>query len=179
MEKASPDPGPKLPGPVFLDAQESPPARRRGILAWLFAPIDRWLSAPGHSDPLHVTNRTLGQKLRVWAAVAAGVAAVGGTVYYIQSVHHRADTVAPQAELSPAEIAKSMLPNLDKVQLENAAIRTVDARIVHGARTELEGTVQNGSTHKINGAEITFEIADEIGSKLGSVVVQIGPLGGA
>jgi hypothetical protein len=169
---------PKLPGSIFAEPGDRPAAPRNGKMAWLLAPLDRWLSAPGSSDPLHVSNRTLGQKLLIGTAVVAAALAIGGVIYYSQAVFHRPRTDAPQAEPSPAEIAAAMLPNMDRVHFDNAPIQLSDAHIVHGARTTLEGTARNGSSRRINGAEITFDLADPEGSKLGSVVVEIGPLEG-
>src|SRR5689334_9435043 len=71
MENRSPIHMPKLPGSVFAEPGDKPDAPRNGKMAWLLGPLDRWLSAPGSSDPLHVSNRTLGQKLLIWTGVAA------------------------------------------------------------------------------------------------------------
>jgi hypothetical protein len=171
MENRSPNNIPKLPGPVFANAGETRPEPRPGGFARLFGPLDRWLSSPGHSDPLHVSNRGLGHKLLVWVAIVGAILAFVGVIYYSQSAYSRPHTAEKETPAAAAEPAAKFSPGLP-----NADVEVIVAQVVHGTQTTLEGTVRNRSSRAINGAEITFDVADINGSHLGAVLVKVGTL---
>jgi hypothetical protein len=138
--------------------------------------IDRRLNAPAAADPLYLSNRTLGQKLRVWILVAVPCLAMAVLVWFGLSGRFASEAppVAPAAAVPPAQIAARMLPNLDNLQVPgNHDLEVTDAHIVHGSTTTIEGSIRNNTSHPIYGAEVVFDVTDSRGSQLGGVSTRV------
>jgi len=147
--------------------QDSPPRKLR-----LLAPLERFLSAPTESDPLYLTNRTLGQKLTrmLWVAVPMAVV-VGGVVVAIGFFAPK--TITPAKELTPAERADKLLPDFNKdFQVEvNKDLQVLEVHFEHTGSSLLVGNLQNKTGHAIQEAVVVFDLTDAAGSQLGGVTV--------
>ena len=153
-----------------------------GGMRWL-GPLGSWinrrLNAPAAADPLYLSNRTLGQKLKVWIPLALPGLAVAVVVYLGLTGRFASEAAptSPAAVIPPAEIAARMLPNLGDLSVHtNHDLEVLDARIVHGATTTIEGTVRNNTTRLIYAAEIVFDLTDANGSQLGGVTGRVNHL---
>lgn len=156
-------------------AAQSPRMRWLGPLR---APVERFLSgglAP--SDPLYLTNRTFGQRIRFAVVIGTPCVIVASLMALALSDYFVKKTAEPKLDPSPAEraaMAAKMLPNMDNVKLDTN--RDVDVMEVHIDRTKgiaLMGTVMNNTTHEIHSAEIVFDLTDSYGSQLGGVSQQL------
>ncbi|HUK16876.1 MAG TPA: FxLYD domain-containing protein [Bryobacteraceae bacterium] len=81
-------------------------------------------------------------------------------------------------ELTPAEIAAKMLPNLDKaITLKGARdVSVVEFHIDHTAGVRIIGTVRNNAAHAFHEAEVIFDLTDQTGSQVGAVSVKLSNL---
>jgi hypothetical protein len=153
-----------------------------GGIRWL-GPLGSWinrrLNAPAAADPLYLSNRTLGQKLRVWIPAALPCLVVAVVVYLGLAgrfASQTAPTAAP-AVVPPAEVAARMLPNLGDLTVKtNHDLEVLDAHIVHGATTAIEGTVRNNTARHIDTADLVFDLTDASGSQLGGASGQVNDL---
>lgn len=139
--------------------------------------IDGKLNQAGPSDPLYLSNRTLGQKAMVWAAFAVPAALILVIVGFVVFRSHDPD--APSALIpdapSNAEIADKMLPNLNK-NLHLASQTDLDIQDVHvvsGSPSRLAGVVKNNSERQIAKAELVFDLTNKADSRLGAVSTEV------
>lgn len=139
--------------------------------------IDRKLNQAGSSDPLYLSNRTLGQKAKVWAVFAVPAVLVLAVVGFVVFRSDRAD--APPAPipdaLSNPEIAAKMLPNLNN-DLHLATQTDLDIQDVHvvsGSPPRLAGVARNKSDRNIAKAELVFDLTDKNGSRQGAVHTEV------
>ena len=83
---------------------------------------------------------------------------------------------APVRQLSAAEIAAKILPNVAgdiKVE-QNKDIEVVEAGIQRDSNSRfLAGKVRNNTTHEIAAADFVFDLTDSAGSQLGAVSATI------
>ena len=135
-------------------------------------PMERFLSGGGAADdPLYLTNRTFGQQLRFAAVVAVPVLLLCGVVLGAGAYLHVREK--PASQLTDAEIAAKMLPQVNTSDLHIASNRdldVVDASLDSGS---VEGTVRNNTNRAIDNATVIFDLADRGGSRLGAVAVRI------
>jgi hypothetical protein len=163
---------------VYMGMQPAPAAPRNRI-SRLFGPIRRPLErflagGPAPSDPLYLTNRTLGQKIRTAAAVAipclilVGLVALGAGRFI--RVREK-----PVRDLTTAELKEKVLPNLaHDVQIEtNGDLEVAEARVEHGPPVALVGSVKNNTAHAIENAQVVFDLAALNGARLGAVAATI------
>ena len=153
------------------------PSHRMKWLGSLREPIDRFISGgPAPTDPLYLTNRTWGQKLRFATVVAVPCLVVGGLMTMALSNYWLKKTPEPTAP-TPADLAKMaarMLPNMETIKLDtNKDVDVIDVHIDHSRGVALAGTVLNNTKHSIPNAEIVFDLTDESGSQLGGVSTRI------
>jgi hypothetical protein len=159
--------------------------RSRGLrwLGPLRGPVERFISGgPAPSDPFYLTNRTFGQKVRLGILIAAPCLIVAGFFGLALLQYFKKSTPPPAPELTPAEVARRTLPNVDKdIQLAvNRDVEVVEVHVDH-AGSKLTGTLKN-NTDRTVGAEVVFDLVDEAGSQVGAVVgrvEQIAPQGKA
>ncbi len=144
--------------------------QRKGWLGRLRARLDRFLAGDAQSDPLYLTHRTIGQRLRVVAVigtpclVVAGLMALALTNYFVKK------TPVPKLDMSPGELAAKMLPNMDHIKLDtNRDVDVMEVHVDHTKGAALTGTVMNNTNHEIQTAEIIFDLTDSTGSQLGGV----------
>jgi len=77
------------------------------------ARLDKWIfggAAP--TDPLYLTNRTWGQKIKTWSVIAVPVVILIGGVGFTLSSIMQPPEGKPVRYLSPAEISAKILPIL-------------------------------------------------------------------
>ena len=158
---------------------QTAPKRQLAWLGPLRGPVERLLSGgPAPTDPLYLTNRTLGRKLLSWSLIGIPcLALLAGIGVKLSSLDP--PLAKPAKELTAAEITAKLLPNMDKdFKLAPASdVQVLEARV---DGTRLVGKVKNTSTKEIAGAELVIDLADAEGSQVGAVSTVVGkipPLG--
>ena len=152
--------------------------KRMGWLGPLAAPVTRFLdggAAP--SDPFYLTNRTIGQRLRLAVVIAIPCALVVGAIALAtMGYFDAAQTVVPPAPtLTPEQVAAKMLPNIDKdLKIDsNRDIGVSDVRVERGSTVRVVGTATNNTGHSIDDVELVFDLTDVSGSRLGAVSTKV------
>lgn len=141
-------------------------------LAAIYQFFDHQLSKPSAAGPLCVSNRTKKQRLLTGMAVAGPFVAVFAGAFYIPRI--KPVTQSPQP-LSAAELAERILPDMSAVPVtSNQELRVQDFQIIRsGARVVLQGSAVNLTPHSINAAKISFALANEDGSLVGSATTEL------
>jgi hypothetical protein len=139
----------------------------------LRGPIERLLAGgPAPSDPLYLTNRTLGQKARSWSLIAIPCLLLALGIGVLLSNILAPPPPAPVRQLSPAEIAAKILPNVARdIKIEqNLDLEVLEVGIQRDPNPRLlSGKVRNNTTHEITAADFVFDLTDSAGSQLGAV----------
>ena len=152
---------------------QTAPKRQLPWLGPLRGPVERLLSGgPAPTDPLYLTNRTLGQKILSWSLVAIPCLVLFAGIGITLSSLLDPPAPAPAKELTAAEITAKLLPNMDKdFKLAPASdVQVLEARV---DGTRLVGKVKNTSTRAIAGAELVVDLTDADGSQVGAVSVVV------
>jgi hypothetical protein len=159
---------------------QTTPKRQLTWLGPLRGPVERLLSGgPAPTDPLYLTNRSLGRKLLSWSLVGIPclvlLAGIGITLSNLLSNLLDAPLAKPAKELTAAEISAKLLPNMDKdFKIAPASdVQVLEARV---DGTRLIGKVKNTSTREIAGAELVIDLADAKGSQVGAVSTVVGKI---
>ncbi len=165
--------GLKPQGGMESPAAAPKPQRLAGIRASLEAQLTKSTS----SDPLYLSNRTLGQKLKAWSILgASAVLALGGLSLALLGYFNKDSAIIrPPSGISNAEIADKILPDLSKgVHVESQHDLDVeDVHVVVGAPVHLIGVARNNTSHEIVNAELTFDLTDQTGSHQGAVTTEL------
>jgi hypothetical protein len=146
--------------------------RRIGPLRGL---LERVLLRPAPSDPLYLSNRTFDQKVKVALMIAAPCLIVVGVTALGLSHFFQAKGPGPAAEISGAELAKKLLPNMDttvKVEV-NKDVQLLDAHFEREGGMKVVGTVKNNTDRLIRTTEIVLNLTDATGSQLGAVSARV------
>jgi hypothetical protein len=154
---------------------EAAPAPADTAMGRLRQRIDKWLSGgPAPSDPLYLTNRTTAQKIKSWSVVAVPlVILVGGVALSLSNVLDPPD-VKPQKELSGAEVAAKLLPNLKDIKIElNHDIDVAEVTVDRNGGVHIVGSVKNKTAKPIASADLGCDLTDAGGTQLGAVTVHI------
>jgi len=164
---------------VFAGLKPGAQTAPKGELGWLGplrGPVERLLSGgPAPSDPLYLTNRTLGRKFLSWSLVGIPclilLAGIGITLSSLLDP----PKPKPAKELTAAEITARLLPNMDKdfKLAPPSDLKVLEARV---DGTRLVGKVKNTSTREIAGAELVVDLADAYGSQVGAVSAVVGKI---
>jgi len=148
---------------------QTAPKRELTWLGPLSGPVERLLSGgPAPTDPLYLTNRTLGQKLLSWSLIGIPclvlLAGIGITLSSLLDL----PAPKPDKELTAAEITAKLLPNMDK---DFKLAPTSDVQVLEAKvdGTRLVGKVKNTSAREIAGAELVIDLTDVDGSHVGAV----------
>jgi hypothetical protein len=142
--------------------------------------IERFISGGTPSDPLYVTNRTVGQKVRVGLLIGAPMLAIG--VFVALALNSSFDP--PASPQNPAaatvkaptgEVTAKVLPHIEKdfATEYSRDIDVVEASVGRGADHSLSGKLRNNSDHPVSVADVIFDVTDEDGSQLGGVAVRV------
>lgn len=170
---------------VFADLKPGfRPEQTPGKKKW-YTPLsqawERMLSGgAAQRDPLYLTNRTLGQKVRVWAMIAAPCLVVIGFVALSLSNNffNPPEAVAPK-EMSPEEVSRKLLPNISRdITIEtNRDADIVEVRVDHNEPLKLIGSIRNNTATHLRGVDVVFNLTDKTGSQVGAVNGHIDDLG--
>jgi hypothetical protein len=159
-------------GPV-QPAQSAIQPKHSAIGAW----FESKLSQAGPSDPLYLSNRTFGQKLKAWSIVGIPFTLViGGIGLVLFGVFDKDAPIAPPPPgLTNAQMAEKMLPDLNKdLHIETQHDLDVeDVHVVVGAPSRLVGVAKNNTDHPIPKAELVFDLTDRTGSRQGAVSTEL------
>lgn len=162
---------------VFAGIKPDKPEKRLGWLGPLAGPLNRFLDGGAANDPMYLTNRTMGQKVRLAIVVMVPCLLVVGGIGLALAGYFNHPPPPPRAApaLTPAQIAAKMLPNLDKdLKIDsNRDIEVADVHIEQGGATKVAGRARNTTDHIIQNAEIIFDLTDKDGSRLGAVSAKI------
>jgi hypothetical protein len=159
------------PGGAKASPQVAAPASFMGRLRQR---IDRWISGSGNSDPLYLTNRTTAQKVRAWIVIGIPLLILVAAVGLSLSTFLDPPKAAPVKDLTPAEVAAKLLPNLKDLKLEAGSdIEVVELRIDHNKGLHIAGSVRNKSTHPLASADISCNLTDATGTQLGGVNIHV------
>jgi hypothetical protein len=149
---------------------ETKPPRRLGPLQ---DKIELFLSGGQSSDPLYLSNRTWKQKLRLPLLVAAptlllfcALALIFTNVY--------SPKAAPPKEVSPREVMKRLLPDLENtVHLDAHPDSEVgELRVLHDGAPRVTGFLKN-KTNRLISVEIDLDFLDVNGSRVGSITERV------
>ena len=143
-------------------------------LKWLgplSGPVERLLSGSAPNDPLYLTNRSFGQKMRSWLLIGIPCLILVAGVGIALSNLLDPPEVKPTQELSAKEVAAKLLPNMDKEikVATNPDIQVVEVSVQHTSGSRLVGTVRNTSTHEVASVELILDLTDTTGSQVGGV----------
>jgi hypothetical protein len=155
---------------------QTAPKRQLAWLGPLRGPVERLLSGgPAPTDPLYLTNRTLGRKLQSWSLIGIPCLALLAGIGIILSSLLDPPLAKPAKELTAAEITAKLLPNMDKdFKLAPASdVQVLEARV---DGTRLVGKVKNTSTKEIAGAELVIDLFDASLSQVGAVSAVVGKI---
>ena len=138
-------------------------------LLWLGPLRDRLLSGgAAPTDPLYLTNRTLGRKLLSWSLVGIPCLILLAVIGIFLSNLIDPPLAKPAKELTAAEITAKLLPNMDKdfKLAPSSDLQVLEARV---DGTRLVGKVKNISVREIASAELVIDLSDIDGSQIGAV----------
>jgi hypothetical protein len=163
---------------AFVGLKPGAQAAPKREFKWL-GPIERILSGPAPTDPLYLTNRTAGQKLKSWSLIAIPclVLAVGVGVALSNLIDP--PEAKPVKQPTKAEITAKLLPNIDK-DFKLVPPSDVQVLEIKVAGSRLVGVLRNTSTREIAAAEIVVDLTNAVGSQVGAVsaIVQRLPASG-
>jgi hypothetical protein len=126
------------------------------------------------SDPLYLTNRTFGQKLRTAVVVAIPCVIVFGVLALGVGSYIRVRE-KPAQDVTTAELREKVLPTLARnIEIStNHDLEVTEARVEQGEPTVGLGTVRNNTGHAIDNAQVVFDLTADSGARLGAVSATI------
>jgi hypothetical protein len=137
--------------------------------------IEHFVSGNTPSDPLYVSNRTVGQKVRVALLLGAPTLAIGALIFLaLASYFDPPPSPAKVVSVKDAtgEITAKVLPGIEKDFAESSRdVDVVEAAV--GLNHTLSGKLRNNTDHLVQVADIVFDVTDEDGSQLGGVAVRV------
>jgi hypothetical protein len=161
---------------VFAGLKPGAPHTAEKRMRWLgplAGPMERFLSGgPTPSDPLYLSHRTPGQRIMLGVKVAIPLAIVGGGLfwYFRSGIQEK----QPVLNLTPAEAAAKMMPDLNRVNVvTNKDIEVPEVGVDRSGSLALAGIVRNNTAHTVSAVEILFDVTDDRGSRLGNVSAQL------
>ena len=153
-----------------------PDPGKRPRFAGLRARIDQFLAGgPAPSDPLYLTNRSAGQKMKSWIFIGLPcfilIAGIGVALSNILEPPEPKPVVEPTAK----EVAAKTLPNFDNnLKIEpNNDVEVVEVKVVHAGGSRVVGLVRNNTSHAIPKAHMVIDLTDINGSQVGGVEVHM------
>jgi len=137
--------------------------------------FDRWLNGPAPTDPLYLSNRTTWQRVRVAVVVVAPVLLLLAVLALALGGAFKGTDAPKPKELTVAEKAARILPDLNKpIRLPaNRDLEVEDVHIERGSPTRLAGLIKNNTGRMIAAAELSFDLTDNRGSRLGAVSTRV------
>jgi len=161
---------------VFSGLKPGAPPAQPNAEKW-YAPLlavwDRILSGGEQRDPLYLTNRTLGQKIRLWLMVAVPCLLVIGFVAIMLSrnIFYDPPDAPAHKEMSAEEVSRKILPNIAKnIQIEtNHDVEVVEVHVDQTHPMKVSGSIRNNTASTVTAVDIIINLTDSIGSQLGAV----------
>ena len=140
--------------------------------------LEQWIDRPANADPLYLSNRTIGQRIRTAAVTVGPVLLLVGVLFLAWSNVFRSKEAPKLKELTPAERAARLLPNFnDKIQLPaNRELDVLDVHVENGPPAHVVGRVKNNTDHVIASARMVFDLTDGRWSRLGAVSTEVDEL---
>jgi hypothetical protein len=146
--------------------------------------LERFVGGSSLDDPLYLTNRTSGQKVRTAVLIGTPVLAICVLVYLAltkefdrpSARQRNADIAATSKAKEPTgEITAKVLPNLDKTYLSEQTrdVDVLEAAVSRGSDPTLLGKLRNNTDTLVRVADVVFDITDNEGSQLGGVSVRV------
>ena len=160
---------------VFADLKPGARPGQTSEVNWLGplrGPIDRFLSGGASKDPLYLTNRSLGQKIKVWAMVAVPcVLIIGAVALALSSNYFDPPAARAPKEMTAEEISRKVLPNITKdIKIDtNRDVEVVEVHVEHASPLKVAGLVKNNSASNFAAVDVVFNLTDSRGSQLGAV----------
>jgi hypothetical protein len=137
--------------------------------------IERFVSGSGPSDPLYISNRTLGQKLRMALLIGTPVLAIAGLMALALDNYFEPGS-SPQkaaaAAKEPGTITAKVLPDLEKTYKSDSD-HDCDVTEAMIAGNALTGKLRNNTDRTVRSADLVFDLTDGDGSQLGAVAVRV------
>jgi hypothetical protein len=146
--------------------------------------LERFVGGNSANDPLYLTNRTAGQKIRTGVLIGTPVLAIGILIYL--ALGQQFDRPSPQrreaaiaaankAKEPTGEMTAKVLPNLDKTYLSEKSkdVDVIEAAVSRGGEPILTGKLRNNTDVMVRVADVVFDITDNGGSQLGGVSVRV------
>lgn len=148
--------GPAAPKPEF------------GWLGPLRGPVERLLSGTAPNDPLYLSNRTSGQKLKSWSLIAIPCLVLAIGIAVTLSNFLDPPEIKPAKEPTAAEITAKLLPNVDKDLkfTPPSEVQVIEVR-VDGSR--VVGVVKNTTAREIAVTSVVFDLTNSTGSQIGAI----------
>jgi hypothetical protein len=139
--------------------------------------IERFLSGNAAADPLYITNRTVGQKVRLGLLIGTPALAVAGLMALALNSYFDPAPSEPKVEAAPKtrEITAKVLPATQKEFSPETSreVDVVEAAITHSSGATLAGKLRNNTDHLVRAADVVFDVTDSEGSQLGGVAVRV------
>jgi hypothetical protein len=137
--------------------------------------IERFVSGSGPSDPLYLSNRSLGQKVRLVLLIGTPVIAIGGLVAlalsnYFQPAPSAQRVAATMKE--PGTVTAKVLPDLEKTY-KSESDHDCEVTEAAVAGNTLTGKLRNNTDRTVRSADLVFDLTDDDGSQLGAVAVHV------
>jgi hypothetical protein len=137
--------------------------------------FERFLSGRRPSDPLYLSNRSWQKELKLALLIVAPVAILVALIM-ISSVDlfhfHRSDPYEhPLAETPPTASSSKATPD---PKLASRDLEVVNIRITRDVNPPVvTGLVRNNTDRKVASAAITYNLADDHGSLMGSETIRV------
>jgi hypothetical protein len=137
--------------------------------------IEQFVGGSGQSDPLYISNRTAGQKVRLALLIGTPVVALVGLMALALG-NYFDPAPSPQKAAATAretgQVTANVLPDLQKSYRSDSDTdcEVAEATVANGT---LAGRLRNGSERKINVVDVVFDLTDVDGSGLGAVAVRV------
>jgi hypothetical protein len=136
------------------------------------------------SDPLYLTNRTVGQKVRTGVLIGVPIASLGVLVYLalnqqfdrpVSLEKAAAIEAAAKAKQPTGEVTAKVLANIEKTYTsENSKdVDVVEASVHRAGEPTLVGKLRNNTENLVRVADLVFDVTDQEGSQLGGVAVRV------
>lgn len=147
--------------------------------------IERFVAGKAVNDPLYVTNRSVGQRVRMLILVGTPVLAVGVLIYlaltqaFDRPIVLERNAAKVEADSRPnqatGELTAQVLPNLEKTYSseQSREVEVIEAVVGPPSDHMLSGKVRNNSDQVVRTADLVFDVTDEEGSQLGGVSVKV------
>jgi hypothetical protein len=140
--------------------------------------FERLLSGRAPTDPLYLTNRTWAQKLKVAGLIAVPILILGALVMIgATDMFHFSKADPYEHPLADAQPVPDTKPTPDP-KLTPTDLEVINIRIAKDENPPVvTGMVRNNTSQKVDSAEVSFYLADDRGSLMGTETTQVQGVG--